>query len=152
MTLTFGVMVTHMTTLMLKYTGLAFYVIRVVMSDMNLIRDSMNSLLLKFNLAALFTILIGFNLADAMTTSILVNQYGAGIEINPILRDLIEVYGVGALFGFKYFLISLLGILLLALKTARHIMVAQYSLWFVNFIYGSIVTYNTILVVLTINT
>jgi len=108
--------------------------------------------LLRFNLAALFAILIGFNLVDAITTSILVFQYGAGVEVNPILRDLIEVYGVGALYGFKYFLISLLGILLLTLKTARHIMVAQYSLWFVNMIYGSVVTYNTILVLLTINT
>ena len=112
----------------------------------------MNSLLLKFNLAALFAILIGFNLVDAVTTSMLVQQYGAGVEVNPILRDLLEVYGVGALFGFKYFLISLLGILLLALKTERHIMVAKYSLWFVNLIYGSIIVYNTILVVLTINT
>jgi len=107
--------------------------------------------LLRFNLAALFAILIGFNLIDAVTTSILVHHYGTGVEVNPILRDLLGVYGVGALFGFKYFLISLLGILLLALKTARHIMVAQYSLWFVNCIYGCIVTYNTILVVLTIN-
>jgi hypothetical protein len=110
------------------------------------------TLLLRFNLAALFAILIGFNLIDAVTTSILVMQYGSGVEVNPVMRDLIEVYGVGALYGFKYFLISLLGILLLALKTARHIMVAQYSLWFVNSLYGILVTYNTILVVLTINT
>jgi hypothetical protein len=74
----------------------------------------------------------------------LVLEYGAGVEVNPILRDLIQSYGVGALFGFKYFLISLLGILLLALKTERHIMVASYSLWFVNLVYGSIVIYGTI--------
>ena len=119
---------------------------------MTSILDLMKTLLLKFNLAALFAVLIGFNLVDAVTTTILVGQYGPGVEINPILRDLLEVYGVGALFGFKYFLISLLGILLLALKTARHIMVAQYSLWFVNLMYGGLITYNTILVVLTINT
>jgi hypothetical protein len=85
-------------------------------------------------------------------TSILIFEYDTSVEVNPILRDLVEAYGVGALFGFKYFLISLLGVLLLALKTARHIMVATYSLWFVNLIYGAIVTYGTIIAVATINT
>lgn len=103
----------------------------------------MKTFLLKFNLATVFAILILLNLADATVTSMLVFEYGASVEVNPILRDLIQSYGVGALFGFKYFLISLLGILLLALKTERHIMVATYSLWFVNFCYGSIVIYGT---------
>ena len=105
----------------------------------------MKTLLLKFNLATIFAILILLNLADASMTSILIMEYGVGVEVNPILRDLVQTYGVGALFGFKYFLISLLGVLLLALKTERHIMVASYALWFVNIVYGSIVIYGTII-------
>lgn len=111
----------------------------------------MRTLLSKFSLATLFTILILFNFADAIMASILVLQYDASIEVNPILRDLIQLYGVGALYGFKYFLISSLGVLLLALKTNRHIMVASGSLIFVNIIYGGVVIYSTILAVVTIN-
>jgi len=112
----------------------------------------MKNLLLKFNLATVFAILILLNLADATTTSILILEYDANVEVNPILRDLVQSYGVGALFGFKYFLISLLGILLLALKTDRHIMVATYAMWFVNIVYLCIATYGSILAVVTINT
>jgi len=112
----------------------------------------MKTLPLKFNLTLLFSLLILLNLADATTTSMLVFQFGPNVEVNPILRDLIQAYGVGALFGFKYFLISLLGVLLLALKTDRHIIVAAYSLWFVNILYGIVVTYGTFLAVAAINT
>jgi len=112
----------------------------------------MKNLLLKFNLATVFAILILLNLADATTTSILILEYDVNVEVNPILRDLVQSYGVGALFGFKYFLISLLGILLLALKTDRHIMVATYAMWFVNIVYLCIATYGSILAVVTINT
>lgn len=112
----------------------------------------MKNLLSKFNLATLFAILILLNLVDAIATSMLVLQYGAGVEANPILRDLIQSYGVSALYGFKYFLISSMGVLLLALKTTRHKMIASASLLFVNIIYGGVVIYGTILVVATINT
>lgn len=112
----------------------------------------MKSLLLRFNLAALFAILILLNLVDATATSILVHHYGAGVEVNLLIRDLIQTYGIGAIYGFKYFLISLMGILLLALKTDRHIMVASYSLWFVNLVYGTVALYGTVLAVATINT
>lgn len=112
----------------------------------------MKSLLSKFSLAALFAILILLNFADAIMTSILVFRYGANVEVNPILRNLIQIYGIGALYGFKYFLILSLGGLLLALKTDRLIMIASYSLWFVNIIYGGTVIYSTILAVATINT
>lgn len=112
----------------------------------------MKTLPLKFNLTLLFGVLILLNLADAITTSMLVAQFGPSVEVNPVLRDLIQFYGVGALFGFKYFLISLLGVLLLALKTDRHIMVASYTLWFVNILYGIIAVYGTVLAVAAINT
>ena len=112
----------------------------------------MKPLLLRFNLATVFAILILLNLVDATVTSMLIFEYDVNVEINLILRDLVLIYGVGALFGFKYFLISLLGILLLALKTDRHIMVATYTLWFVNAIYFCVVTYGSILAVATINT
>jgi len=112
----------------------------------------MKTLLLKFNLATIFAILILLNLADATMTSILIFEYGISVEVNPILRDLVHSYGVGALYGFKYFLISLMGVLLLALKTDRHIMVAKYTLWFANILYGSVVIYSTFIAVMTINT
>ena len=112
----------------------------------------MKDSLLKFNLAALFAILILFNLVDAVTTAILVQHYGPNVEVNPILRELIEAYGTTALYGFKYFLISILGIILLALKTDRHIMVAKYTIWIPIACYGMVSIYNTLLVVSTINT
>lgn len=111
----------------------------------------MKALLSKFNLATLFAILILLNLVDAVTTTMLVNQYGPNVEVNPILRELIYLYGVAALFGFKYFLISILGIMLLALKQIQYIMVARNSLFVINFMYLCVVVYNTILVYLSIN-
>ncbi len=84
-------------------------------------------------------------------TALLVVQYGPSVEGNPIMRTLIEIYGTTALFGFKYFLLSLLGLVLLAIKRARHIVVAQYSLWFVNICYGLVVLYHAFLVVTSIN-
>ena len=68
----------------------------------------MKSLLSKFNLATLFAILILLNLVDAVTTTILVNQYGPDVEVNPILRELIQLYGVTALFGFLLLRVLLL--------------------------------------------
>ncbi len=111
----------------------------------------MKSLLSKFNLATLFAILILLNLVDAVTTTILVNQYGPDVEVNPILRELIQLYGVTALFRFKYFLISLLGIMLLALKQLQYIIVARNSLFIINIIYFCVIVYNTVLVYLSIN-
>lgn len=112
----------------------------------------MKNLLSKFNLAALFAILILLNLVDAVTTSILVNEYGPGVEVNPILQELIQLYGITALFGFKYFLISLLGIMLLALKQTQYIIVARNTLLATIVIYLCVVIYNAILVYLSINT
>ena len=111
----------------------------------------MKSLLSKFSLATLFATLILLNLADATMTSILIFEYGINVEVNPILRELVQAYGIGALFGFKYFIISILGLLLLALKTDRRKIVASYALWFVNTIYVCIVIYDVILTVISIN-
>lgn len=113
--------------------------------------NSMKSLLSKFSLATLFATLILLNLADATMTSILIFEYGINVEVNPILRELVQAYGIGALFGFKYFIISILGLLLLALKTDRRKIVASYALWFVNTIYVCIVIYDVILTVISIN-
>lgn len=119
----------------------------------------MKTLLSKFNvflssvsLATLFAAVILFNVIDAVMTALLIKTYGSIIEGNPLMRGFIEVYGDIALYGFKYLLISMAGVVLLALKTNRQIATAKYSLWFVAFWYGLVVLYHTFLVVLTINT
>lgn len=108
--------------------------------------------LLSFSLATLFLAVILFNVIDAVMTAMLVDTYGSQVEGNPVMRELINVYGAIALYGFKYFLISIAGVALLAAKQAKEVTLAKYALWFVAFCYGLVVVYHAFLVVLTINT
>lgn len=112
----------------------------------------MKTLLSRFSLATLFAVLILFNIIDAVMTALLVAAHGPIIEGNPIMRTLIEMYGAGALFGFKYFLLSILGLVLLMVKDTHHVLVAKYTLWFVTVCYGLVVLYHAFLVLPTINT
>lgn len=70
----------------------------------------MKNFFLKCNHWNLFIILILLNIIDAITTTILVNKYGPGIEANPILRDTLYQYGIGGLFAIKFSAIVWLGI------------------------------------------
>lgn len=119
---------------------------------MRILLSKFKAFLLKPSLAALFAAVILFNVIDAGMTALLIDTYGSIVEGNPIMRDFIEIYGVIALYGFKYFLISVAGVVCLALKTDRQIIIAKYSLSFVAFWYGLVVLYHILLIVLTINT
>ncbi len=100
----------------------------------------------------LFAAVILFNVVDAAMTALLVNDYGSSVEGNPLMREFIEIYGIIALYGFKYFLISLGGLACLVAKETGNVVHAKYAMWFVAFWYGLVVLYHTFLVVSTINT
>ena len=119
---------------------------------MKLLLSKFKAFLLKPSLAVPFAAVILFNLIDAVMTALLVDTYGSNIEGNPVMREFIEIYGVIALYGFKYFAISLAGLACLIAKETGNVVNAKYAMWFVAFWYGLVVIYHTFLVVFTINT
>ena len=114
---------------------------------MRTLLSKFNTFLLKPSLATLFAAVILFNVIDAVMTASLVDTYGSIIEGNPLMREFIEIYGAIALYGFKYFLISMAGLACLIAKETGHVKNAQYAMWFVAFWYGLVVLYHTFLVV-----
>ena len=58
-------------------------------------------------------LLLVLSLADATLTAINIKTYGMEVEWNPLMRYLIETYGVWIMFAFKTFAGTLLVILLL---------------------------------------
>lgn len=115
---------------------------------MKTLLSKFNSFLLKASLATLFAALILFNIIDGVMTALLVGTYGSIVEGNPLMRTLIELYGATALFGFKYFLISIVGLACLLAKGTGHIKNTKYAMWFVTSCYGLVVIYHAFLVVL----
>lgn len=53
------------------------------------------------NLSWAFLVQVLLNILDALLTSMLVKEYGAGIELNPIQRYFIIQYGTAGMFAFK---------------------------------------------------
>lgn len=119
---------------------------------MKTLLSKFNTLLLKVSLATFFAAVILFNLIDAVMTALIVETYGSDMEGNPLMRELIEVYGVIALYGFKYFLISMAGLACLVAKETGNTIRAKYAMSFVAFWYGLVVLYHAFIIVSTINT
>ncbi len=115
----------------------------------------MNSLLLKSNIWTTFAILMALNVLDAATTAVLVNQFGAEVEANPIVRHWIEAYGVSGIYMIKFVVVAFLGLTISTVKRygkERAQLSAHISLWVLNVLLAFIVINNVILVVNSINT
>lgn len=113
--------------------------------------------LLRFSIWNTFAILAMLNVLDAASTAVLVNQFGPGIEANPIVRYWIEVYGVTGLYMIKFVVVAFMGLILSIVNqcyksNARVHVVAHTSMWILNTILALIVINNVILVFATINT
>ncbi|UCF70835.1 MAG: hypothetical protein JSW49_00740 [candidate division WOR-3 bacterium] len=61
-------------------------------------------------------LLLVLSLADATLTAININTYGMEVEWNPLMRYLIEMYGVWVMFAFKGFFGAVLIFLLLKIE------------------------------------
>lgn len=115
----------------------------------------MKTLLSRFSIWEAFSILAMLNVIDAATTAILVHQYGASIEANPIVRYWIELYGVTGLYMIKFVVVATLGlvvkILVAKYPDTRAHKSAYNCIWLLNILLGAIVINNTIIVVASIN-
>jgi hypothetical protein len=112
--------------------------------------------LLKFSIWSTFAILATLNVLDAATTAILVHQFGAGVEANPIVRYWIEAYGVTGIYMIKFVVVAFLGLTICAItkyvKADRGQKIAHICMWILNVMLSLIVINNVILVINTINT
>ena len=115
----------------------------------------MSNSLSKSSLWTAFAILATLNVLDAATTAILVQWFGAEVEVNPIVRHWIEVYGVTGIFMIKFVVVAFLGLTISAVKRygkPRAKLAARISMWIASILLMFIVLNNVILVVNTINT
>lgn len=112
--------------------------------------------LLKSNIWTTFAILATLNVLDAASTAILVHQFGAGVEANPIVRYWIEAYGVTGIYMIKFVVVAFLGLTICAItkyvKADRGQKIAHICMWILNVMLSLIVINNVILVINTINT
>lgn len=117
----------------------------------------MKNSLLNYNIWTTFVILATLNVLDAASTAVLVHQFGAMVEANPIVRYWIEVYGVTGIYMIKFLVIAFLGLTIIHIvsyynKNTRVHKIAHISMWVLNAMLFLIVVNNVILVINTINT
>ena len=116
----------------------------------------MKDLLSKSRLWGLFAILAMLNIWDAATTAILVTQFGAEVEVNPIMRHAITHYGIPGLYMMKFMVVGFLGLVMATYFRYQHkhspSKIVRRSLWVLIALLALIVVNNVILVFNTINT
>lgn len=108
------------------------------------------------NLWNAFAILAMLNVLDAATTAMLVQQFGAMVEANPIVRYWIVQYGVMGLYMFKFVVVGFLSLVIAFViryyEQHRAMLTAYRCTLIVSFLLALVVVNNVILVVNTINT
>jgi len=94
-------------------------------------------------LAGIFLIIL--NLLDAFFTAHGIDRYGIELEMNPIMRYLIEHYGTWCLFAFKGFFVSLLLVMLWKTPESKLFRLITPSLWVLVGAYSVVVLYGAVL-------
>lgn len=115
----------------------------------------MKNSLLNYNIWTTFAILAMLNVLDAASTAVLVHQFGANVEANPIVRHWIEAYGVTGIYMIKFVVVAFLGLTICFITRYIHLRsqkIAHIGMWILNAMLLLIVIHNVILVINTINT
>jgi hypothetical protein len=116
---------------------------------------SMRSSISKSSLWAVFVILCTLNIWDAATTAILVSKFGSDVEDNPVMRYMIDSYGIMGLYMMKFAVLGFFSLVVLHVlrfyREHRAERTIRYSMWVLNVLLGLIVVNNIILIVNTIN-
>jgi hypothetical protein len=60
----------------------------------------------------LFYILVVLNMIDATLTAMIVTNSGYAAELNPVMRTVLESFGIVGMYGFKLITLLILGIAL----------------------------------------
>lgn len=90
-------------------------------------------------------ILIALNLLDAFFTSEGIAKYGIELEMNPIMRYLIEHYGTWCMFAFKGFFVTLLLYMIWKTPDTKIRRFVTPSLWVLVGAYGVVVLYGAMI-------
>lgn len=85
------------------------------------------------------------NILDAVFTAKGISEFGIEIEVNPIMRNLIQEYGIWCLYAFKAFFVGLLLVMLWKTPEEKLRRIVTPSLWALVGAYSVIVFYGAMI-------
>lgn len=89
--------------------------------------------------------LIVLNILDAFFTAHGIARFGIELEMNPVMRYLIEHYGTWCMYAFKGVFVSLLLYMLWKTPESKLVRIVTPSLWALVGAYGVVVLYGAVL-------
>lgn len=99
---------------------------------------------MRSSILAAITLLI-LNGLDAFFTGESIKAYGTDIEMNPVMKHMIETYGIWCLYAFKGFFLSLLLFMLVKTSELKLQRIVVPSLWVLVGAYSVVVLYGGML-------